>query len=94
MGLQVLKAQQEAKAAYAKMMGSALQVEAAAHRQGELSTENELAYQARREQQRIAVQRARSERDEQVQNAYDAKAQEAMSHALDREMGSRILTGQ
>jgi hypothetical protein len=42
-----LKAEKTAKAAYAKMMGSALRVEAAAHRQGEVATERELSFQVR-----------------------------------------------
>mmetsp|Transcript_48388 Transcript_48388/g.115152 ORF Transcript_48388/g.115152 Transcript_48388/m.115152 type:complete len:172 (+) Transcript_48388:14-529(+) len=90
----VLKAETQAKAAYAKMMGSALRVEAAAHKQGEVATERELSYQAAREQRRIAHQQARSQQDEKVQISFDNKAQERMTHAVDREMGSRILSGQ
>ena len=43
----MLKAEKTAKAAYAKMMGSALRVEAAAHRQGEVASERELSFQVR-----------------------------------------------
>eukprot|EP00286_Rhodomonas_abbreviata_P019908 CAMPEP_0181314746 /NCGR_PEP_ID=MMETSP1101-20121128/14987_1 /TAXON_ID=46948 /ORGANISM="Rhodomonas abbreviata, Strain Caron Lab Isolate" /LENGTH=172 /DNA_ID=CAMNT_0023421869 /DNA_START=314 /DNA_END=832 /DNA_ORIENTATION=+ len=89
----VLKAQQQAKAAYEKMMGSALKVEAKAHKEGQEATEQALASQASAEQQRIDRRRMRAMRDEQLQARKDASEQHRMVKELDRSLGTRVIEG-
>mmetsp|Transcript_5303 Transcript_5303/g.8486 ORF Transcript_5303/g.8486 Transcript_5303/m.8486 type:complete len:153 (-) Transcript_5303:97-555(-) len=89
----VLKAEQTAKAQYARMMASALKSEAMAHKAGEKATERAMLTQAKLEKKKMMARAARSQKDEAVQAAKDRRTQLRIKKELDRSLGFQVITG-